>query len=49
MGEMELLKMKYEIYQNVLEAMVFDNPNIIVKEMDGIEREMKLLERLGEK
>lgn len=49
MGEMELLEMKYEIYQTVLEAMVFDNPDIIVKEMDGIEREMKLLERLGEK
>lgn len=49
MGEMELLEMKYEIYQTVLEAMVFDNPDIIVKEMNGIEREMKLLERLGEK
>ena len=42
MGEMELLKIKHEIYQNVLEAMVFENPNIIVKEMDGIKREMKL-------
>ena len=44
--EIELLKMKYEIYQTVLEAIVFDNPDIIVKEMDGIEREIKVLERI---
>lgn len=46
MEEVELLKMKYEIYQNVLDAMLFENPDIIVKEMDGIEREIKVLKRI---
>lgn len=46
MREIELLKMKYEIYQTVLEAIMFENPDMIVKEMDGIEREIKVLERI---
>lgn len=45
MEEIELLKMKYEIYQTVWEAIMFENPNMIVEEMNGIEREIKVLER----